>query len=168
MKKLLFILSFLSAVFIFISCKKESHGTTLKVKLTDAPAAYEEVNVDIKEVNVKMDGDTSSWITLPTAAGIYNLLEYQDGVDTLIADAVLTGNKITEIRLVLGSENYIRSGGDSIPMVIPSGSQSGLKIKMNHTLSGEIDYVTLDFDAGLSVKVENGEYKLRPVVKIAE
>ena len=53
-------------------------------------------------------------------------------------------------------------------MLIPSGSQSGLKIKMNHTLNGEIDFVTLDFDAGLSVKVENGEYRLRPVVKIVE
>lgn len=168
MKRILITLFSFSAILVYSSCKKDAHGTTLKVKLTDAPAAYEEVNVDIKEVNVKMDGDTSSWISLPTAAGIYNLLEYQDGVDTLIADAVLTGNKISEIRLVLGTENYIRSGGDSIPMVIPSGSESGLKIKMNHTLNGSIDYLTLDFDAALSVKVENGDYRLRPVVRIVE
>ena len=56
MKKVLFILSSLSTILIFAACKKESHGTTLKVKLTDAPAAYDEVNVDIKEVNIKMDG----------------------------------------------------------------------------------------------------------------
>lgn len=166
MKRILFILFSFSAIVVSTSCKKDSHGTTVKVKLTDAPAAYDEVNVDIKEVNVKMDGDSTSWISLPTAAGVYNLLEYQDGVDTLIAEAVLSGSKIQEIRLVLGSNNYVRTGGDSIPMMVPSGSESGLKIKLNHTLSGNIDYLTLDFDAGLSVKQENGEYRLRPVVKV--
>jgi hypothetical protein len=166
MKRILLTLFSFSVIIVYSSCKKDAQCTTVKVKLTDTPAAYDEVNVDIREVNVKMDNDSSAWITLPTAAGIYNLLEYQDGVDTLIAEAVLSGSKIKEIRLVLGSANYIRTGGDSIPIVVPSGSESGLKIKLNHTLSGNIDYLTLDFDAGLSVKQENGEYKLRPVVKV--
>lgn len=150
----------------YSSCKKDSTGTNLKVKLTDAPAAYDEVNVDIREVSVKMDGDSSEWISLPTAVGIYNLLEYQDGVDTLIADAVLTGNKIKEIRLVLGTENNIKIGAETFPLVIPSGSESGLKIKMDKILNGSVDYLTLDFDAALSIKTEAGGYRLRPVVRI--
>jgi hypothetical protein len=166
MKRMLLILFSISSIFFYTSCKKESGGTTLKVKLTDAPAMYDEVNVDIKEVSVKMDGDSSSWISLQTAAGIYNLLEYQDGVDTLIAEAVLTGSKIKEIRLVLGSENTISAGGETHPLVIPSGSESGLKIKMNKTLNGGVDFLTLDFDAALSVSEENGSFKLRPVIKI--
>src|SRR5215218_7547036 len=134
--KLLTVLLVSSCLFI-ISCKKESAGsTTLKVKLTDAPASYDEVNVDIREVNIKVDGDSAAWITLPTAAGIYNLLEYQDGVDTLISQAVISGAVIKEIRLVLGSENSIKSGSEIYPLTIPSGSESGLKIKMNKTLNG--------------------------------
>ena len=166
MKSKLFVILSLSAGIFFIACKKESGSTTLKVKLTDAPASYEEVNVDIHEVNIKMDGDSASWISLPTTAGIYNLLEYQDGVDTLISQAVLTGKSIKEVRLVLGDENSIKMGGVIHPLIIPSGSESGLKIKMNKTLNGGIDYLTLDFDAALSVKQETNGFKLRPVVKI--
>ena len=165
--KLIAIISITACIFV-ISCKKESGSTTLKVKLTDAPAAYDEVNVDIREVNIKVDGDSAAWISLPTAAGIYNLLEYQDGVDTLISQAVITGAVIKEVRLVLGSENTIKVGSESFPLVIPSGSESGLKIKMNKTLNGGIDYLTLDFDAALSVSQEASGYKLRPVVRILQ
>ena len=165
--KLIAIISISACIFV-ISCKKESGSTTLKVKLTDAPAAYDEVNVDIREVNIKVDGDSAAWISLPTAAGIYNLLEYQDGVDTLISQAVITGAVIKEVRLVLGSENTIKVGSESFPLVIPSGSESGLKMKMNKTLNGGIDYLTLDFDAALSVSQEASGYKLRPVVRILQ
>jgi len=163
--KLISIISF-SVLLFSISCKKESGATTLKVKLTDAPASYDEVNVDIREVNIKTDGDSSNWVSLPTAAGIYNLLEYQDGVDTLISQAVVTGNTIKEVRLVLGSENTIKVGTEIYPLTIPSGSESGLKIKMNKTLNGGIDYLTLDFDAALSINQEISGYKLRPVIRI--
>ena len=54
--KLIAIISITACIFV-ISCKKESGSTTLKVKLTDAPAAYDEVNVDIREVNIKVDGN---------------------------------------------------------------------------------------------------------------
>ncbi|MBL7699277.1 MAG: DUF4382 domain-containing protein [Chitinophagaceae bacterium] len=149
-----------------LSCKKDSDTTRVRINLTDAPAEYDEVNVDIREVNIKTDGDTSGWVSVPTKAGIYNLLEYQDGVDTLIAEALLTGNAIKEIRLVLGDDNTIKKDGESFPLTIPSGSESGLKIKLQQALSGGIADVTLDFDAALSVKSEESGYKLRPVVKI--
>lgn len=154
-------------VLFLISCKKESSGTNLQVKLTDAPAAYDEVNVDIQEVNIKMDDDTG-WISLPTTSGIYNLLDYQNGLDTLIAQTFVTGSTVKEIRLVLGTDNTIVIGGESQPLTIPSGSESGLKIKMNKTLKEGVDYLSLDFDAGLSVSEELSGYKLRPVIKILQ
>ncbi|HUQ67199.1 MAG TPA: DUF4382 domain-containing protein [Flavitalea sp.] len=166
--KMLIILLFCSTLSV-ISCTKQSGGnSTLKVKLTDAPASYDEVNVDIREVNIKVDGDSAEWISLPTTAGIYNLLEYQEGVDTLISEAVINGAVIKEIRLVLGTENSIKSGSEIYPLTIPSGSESGLKIKMNKTLNAGINYLTLDFDAALSVTDESGAYKLRPVIRIAQ
>lgn len=154
-------------VLFLIACKKESSGTNLQVKLTDAPAAYDEVNVDIQEVKIKMDEDTG-WISLPTTAGVYNLLDYQNGLDTLIAQTFVTGSTVKEIRLVLGTENTITVGGESFPLTIPSGSESGLKIKMNKTLKEGVDYLSLDFDAGLSVSEELSGYKLRPVIKILQ
>src|SRR6476620_3938640 len=136
-------------VLFLMACKKESSGTTLKVKLTDAPAAYDEVNVDIREVKIKMDDDSTSWITLSTSAGVYNLLDFQKCVDTLIAQAQVTGSVIKEVRLILGTENYIKIGNDTIPLTIPSGSESGLKIKMNKSIKEGVDYLSLDFDAAL-------------------
>lgn len=163
--KMLMLLAATVLVFLY-SCKKDSESTRVRINLTDAPAMYEEVNVDLREINIKLDGDSAAWISLPTKAGIYNLLDYQNGVDTLISEATLTGSAIKEIRLVLGSDNSIKKDGESYPLTIPSGSESGLKIKMHKVLSGGTADITIDFDAALSIHSEPSGYKLLPVVKV--
>lgn len=156
-----------AALFIlFSSCKKESSGySTLNVRLTDAPADYQEVNVDLESVTVKLADE--SWVQLEAVPGVYNLLGLQNGVDTLIATELLPKGTIKEIRLVLGSNNTIVANGVSYPLVIPSGSESGLKIKVDKKLASSIETLIIDFDAALSVHEEGtGDYKLRPVLKI--
>jgi hypothetical protein len=153
-----------------IACKKESDTTTdFKVKLTDNPYNATEVNVDIQQVRVKMGNDTteSGWVTLNTKAGIYNLLDYQHGIDTLIAQTVIPTGTLKEVRFVLGSENSIMIDSVVYPLTIPSGSESGLKIKLNKQLSAYQDSLVIDFDAALSIYQEGtGDYKLKPVLKI--
>lgn len=163
----LFIAVIFLAAFI-VACKKESGTTTLRIRLTDAPASYEEVNIDLKEVNVKLNDDSSGWITMETKAGIYNLLGLQNGIDTLISEGEFPQGTVKEIRLVLGNENTIKEGGEVHPLTIPSGSESGLKIKLNKSLQGGIDSVIVDFDAAMSVNLESGGYKLRPVIRVVE
>lgn len=41
-----------------------------------------------------------------------------------------------------------------------------LKIKVDKELRGPVDSLLIDFDTALSVKSEEGGYKLRPVVKL--
>ncbi len=173
MKKSLLILTAIVcfASLTIISCKKDdAKGTsTLNVRLTDAPTAYEEVNVDIREVRVKFSDDTlsSGWVTLTTFPGIYNLLAYQNGVDTLLGTGVFPVQVVKEIRFILGPNNTIKDAGVVYPLTIPSGSESGLKIKLNKSLNATLETVIIDFDAALSVKKEGtGDYKLRPVLKI--
>ena len=157
---------------LFISCNKDkTEGTSrLNVRLTDAPTAYEEVNVDIREVRVKFSDDTlsnSGWVTLTTYPGIYNLLAYQNGVDTLLGTGVFPLQVVKEIRFVLGPNNTIKDAGVVYPLTIPSGSESGLKIKINKKLNATLETIIIDFDAALSVTKEGtGDYKLRPVLKI--
>lgn len=165
-------ISVISFTLLFSSCKKDSNeqsSSTLNVRLTDAPAAFDEVNVDIQEVRVKFSdapGD-DGWNTLVTHSGIYNLLAYQNGVDTLIATGVFPTQVLKEIRLVLGINNSIKVGGIVYPLTIPSGSESGLKIKLNRSLQATLENVVIDFDAALSIHQEgNGDYKLLPVLKI--
>ncbi|MCW3073435.1 MAG: hypothetical protein JWP69_504 [Flaviaesturariibacter sp.] len=169
MKKTALCFALAAASFAFYACQKDSSNetSTLKIRMTDAPLAVEEVNIDLKEVRVKLDRDTAQWQTLQTTAGIYNLLALQNGVDTLIAQGSLPTASVKEIRLILGSNNTIKVDGQTHPLTIPSGSESGLKIKIDKKLrASSIDSLLIDFDAALSVKRENDGYKLRPVIKL--
>ena len=154
---------------VTFSCKKEKI-TTLQIRLTDAPLALEEVNVDIKSVKVKFDDDTSNvngWQTLQTNARVYNLLGLQNGVDTILATGNFSQDIVKEIRFELGPNNTVKDNGVVYPLVIPSGGSSGLKIKVNKKLGLTLETLIIDFDVALSVKKEgNGDYKLRPVLKI--
>jgi hypothetical protein len=164
--------SLVALLVVLVSCKKDDNGgtSTLNIRLTDAPTALDEVNVDIREVNVKFSDDstgTDNWVKMTTNAGVYNLLGLQNGVDTLLASAPLPRDVVKEIRLVLGTNNSVKENGVVYPLTIPSGSQSGLKIKVSKKLGATLETLLIDFDAALSVKKEgNGDYKLRPVLKI--
>ncbi len=173
MKKNIMILAAVACIttFAIYSCSKDKNeGTsTLHVRLTDAPTAFEEVNVDIREVRVKFSDDTTNtgWVTLNTFPGIYNLLDYQNGVDTLLATGAFPTQTVKEIRFILGPDNTIKDAGVVYPLTIPSGSESGLKIKVNRTLQATLETIIIDFDAALSVKREGtGDYKLRPVLRV--
>jgi hypothetical protein len=165
MKNILLGTVLLSAV-AFVACNKENQTSTLKLRLTDAPVAADEVNIDLTGVQVKFDKDTSKWVTMEAKTGIYNLLGLQNGVDTLIAQGDYPTGVVKEIRLVVGANNTIVINGQSSPLTIPSGAESGLKIKVNKKLQATIETVVIDFDAALSIKQENDGYKLRPVVKV--
>ena len=75
----------------------------MRVRLTDAPADYQEVNIDLQDIHVKLSGDTAGWVELEPVPGVYNLLGLQNGVDTLIGTKDLPKDVVKEIRLVLGT-----------------------------------------------------------------
>ncbi|MGN6292375.1 MAG: DUF4382 domain-containing protein [Chitinophagaceae bacterium] len=159
------------SLLIFLSaCQKDNsqNTTQLKVHLTDNPYNATEVNVDIKEVNVKLDGvDSANWVSLNTHAGIYNLLDFQNGIDTLLAQGVVPTGNLKEIRFVLGSENSITIDSVNYPLTIPSGSESGLKIKVDKPLRASLDSLVIDFDAAMSIfQTGTKDFKLKPVLRV--
>lgn len=159
----------LIAAVVFISCSKDNPSeSTLHLRLTDQPIAMDSVFVDIRQVLVKVRQDTSEngWVSLQTNAGIYNLLSLQNGVDTLLGTGTLPTGMVKEVRFVLGSNNRVVVNGISYPLTIPSGSESGLKIKVSKNLQATIETLVIDFDAALSIKQEQGGYKLKPVLKV--
>lgn len=172
MKKIALSLSLLAVIVTvaFIACSKDqsNKSTTVKVRLTDNPVMADEVNVDIQQVRVKFSDDSiHGWTDLSTHAGVYDLLGLQNGVDTLLAVGVIPTNIVKEIRLVLGSNNSIKVNNTVFPLTIPSGSESGLKIKINKQLNGTLDSLLIDFDAALSIhQLGNGDYQLKPVLKL--
>ncbi|WP_226063519.1 DUF4382 domain-containing protein [Kaistella polysaccharea] len=161
----------LSAMLLaFTSCQNDSStdgNATLKVHLTDAPGQYEKVEVDIQKL--ELGKSDAAWTTLNLAkAGIYNLLDLNNGVDVLLGETVLPAGAVTQLRMILGSENYVTVDGVRHPLATPSAQQSGLKLNWMETLQPDGAYeIWLDFDADKSVvKQGNGSYLLKPVIRI--
>jgi len=159
-----------AAIAVLIACNKSKNAennTHLIIRLTDNPYNASEVNVDIRQVRVNFRDDSTGWIDLQTNAGIYNLLDFQNGIDTVIAQGTVPADYLKEIRFVLGSNNSIVIDSTTHPMMVPSGSQSGYKIKIDRLLDVTLNSIVIDFDADSSiVKTGNGMYILRPVLKL--
>lgn len=174
------LLIFIGAL-LLSSCKKDSNNSnaqgmsTLKFRLTDAPGDYDAVYVDVQEVRVHVgDEDTTStgsqgWYTLSNVQpGIYDLLDFQNGLDTLIAEDDVPSGNLSQIRLVLGSDNSVVIDSVSYPLKTPSAQQSGLKLNVHYTLEPGLIYkFYLDFDASKSIVEQgNGDYLLKPVIHV--
>lgn len=159
---------------LYISCQKEVNSTNsgsprLKVFLTDAPASYDAVWVDVRDVQINLTNDSvNGWQSLANVhTGLYNLLDLVNGNDTLLADSNVPVGTINQVRLILGANNTIVVNGNTIPLSTPSGQQSGLKINVHQRIdSGLLYNLVLDFDAGRSiVKTGNNKYILKPVIR---
>ncbi len=172
-KKLSIFALFVALVVLSLyACKKSDNGTnnsgksTVSFYLTDDPANYEHVYLDIRQVVVTVSG--SSAVTLaPVRPGIYDLLQFRNGLDTLLVRATLPAGKVEQIRLVLGSNNSVVVGGVEHELTTPSGQESGVKLNLGETFQpGGAYSVWLDFDAAKSiVATGSGKYILKPVIR---
>lgn len=155
------------------SCSEDSESARLVVRLTDAPAKYEALYVDVEKVLVHTseaaDEDEGGWAELDMATDQepINILELKNGVSTLLADKEIPSRKISQIRLVLGEDNSLVTEGEEYSLNTPSAQQSGLKLKVNADLTPGIVYeILLDFDAAKSVvSTGSGKYNLKPVIR---
>jgi hypothetical protein len=171
-KAALFTLGLVS-IFFLNACKKDKEEFgNIVVNLTDAPAGYLQVNVDIQsiEVHVVPNAGNAQWITLPTQSGIYDLLTLQNGIDsTIVTTNQLPAGKITQMRLILGSNNSVMDNNNAVfPLTVPSGSQSGIKLSGPITVNANTTVqVLLDFDASKSVvQTGNQDFQLKPVIQV--
>lgn len=166
MKKI-FILILLTAA--FISCRKEEGPdfgkASLTFRLTDAPAAYDKVNIDVTGMEVIIDDST---ISLDVNKGVYNLLDLVNGKDTLLVEQDIPAGRISQVRLILGNNNTIEVNGEVKQLETPSSQQSGLKLNVDADFEPGIAYeYTIDFDAARSIVVTgNNKYILKPVLRV--
>ena len=156
-----------------VSCNKtDSTTTSFVVRLTDSPGDYEKVNIDIVSVEAHSNAGTQTdgWVTLSTNAGVYDLLELTNGIESVLVNTEYPTGMVSQIRLILGENNSVVVGGVEYPLFTTSGTESGLKILINKELTEGIDYsVLLDFDASRSVITtgvnSNSSYILEPVIR---
>lgn len=170
MKKIQIVLCFTLLIFTMNACKKDSTASTYpySIRMTDGPGPYNAVFIDLQ--GVEITGTDGKAVMLNVHAGIYNLLNFSNGVDTLIATGGLQVSGVQQIRLILGANNSVVVNNVSYPLSTPSADQTGLKLLVNQTLQAGVEYsVLLDFDVNKSIVDEgNGTYRLKPVIRTIE
>ncbi len=82
------------------------------------------------------------WVSVPLFnPGMYNLLDFRNGEDTLLGGVSLPAGKVSRIRLILGDNNQIEMGdGSTVDLKTPSAQQSGLKLNVDADLKPGIPY----------------------------
>lgn len=164
------ILLLLTIILVLFSCKKkpteEVGNGTLNLRLTDSPALYEHLYLDIQEVQV--NHSEKGWITVgPQVAGLYDILAYNNGIDTLLGTKSIQVGTISQIRLILGNSNSIVVNGITSAITVQGSAQSGLKININQEITANATINRwIDFDVAKSVvELGNGQYILKPVLR---
>lgn len=165
--------------------------TSLKIFLTDDPSlSFDQVFIDIQKLEVKVEdsledeqerhdesghdaedrngGTGGGWMALDIHPGVYDILQFRNGLDTLFASGSFSSIRLLKkVRLTLGSQNSVVLNGSSFPLVI-KGKNNIVVIKLNDDLfsntNGQIDF-SLDFDAGRSIRLHGNEFELSPQVK---
>ncbi len=158
-------------VLMIASCDKNQLPTTqtnpiVEFRLTDGPCDYDHLYIDVK--GIEIHSDSTGWQDLqPFNAGIYDILELTNGLDTLLCRTTLPVGTISQIRLILGDNNTLETDGSTYDLAVPSGSTSGLKINLHQQLLANTSYsIWLDFDACKSiVRRGNGTFGLKPVIR---
>jgi len=163
----------LTVTTFWTACTKDNEGggvaggtTPVKVRMTDAPGNFQEVNIDITGVEFKVNGGAT--VDLNVNTGIYNLLDFVNGIDTLIASADVPSGELSQVRLILGVNNSVMVDSVVYPLSTPSAMQSGLKLNVHSTLVPGVLYeLLLDFDANQSIVLQgNADYQLKPVIRV--
>lgn len=123
----------------------------------------------------EMDSDDSSaaskplTFTFPTPRQI-DLMQQQGGSSAVLLSGVNlpTGNYAWIRLMVASTGNTITlSDGSVHTLTIPSGDETGLKLVRGFTVAagGVVDF-TIDFDLRKSIILANGQYILKPVLRI--
>jgi hypothetical protein len=167
--KIIFYAQLLSIILLLIfACNKDNEKSHLSVRLTDSFGNFNAVNIDIQSVEVT--GNRGNTVILNTNNGIYNLLDFTYGLNILIARGEFESGTVSQIKLILGTNNTVIVDGVIYPLSVPSAMQSGLKIQIHKIFEPGVSYtILLDFDANQSIVLQgNGDYILKPVIRIID
>lgn len=120
--------------------------------------------------NHDRDDQGAIWDTLNITPGTYDLLNFANGADTILANANVPKGRIIAFKLTLAdSGNSLVKDSISYPLhLLPGWTTVYVRVFGNNFQSVSSDHykIWIDFDAGRSVvKVFNGDFYLRPVLR---
>ena len=159
---------------LIISCKKELSSSNavppgknqLQVMLTDDPSQlFDSIFLDIQRVEIKVEDSAGieRWDSLNIRTGVYNILNFRNGLDTLLGTGFIPNGRVEKVRITLGSNNFVMFKGITTPPVIPAGMNVitlGVDDDVDHVDHNHIR-LWLDFDGLGSIELHNGKLELK-------
>jgi len=133
----------------------------VRVETFDAPPPEGVEHLNLRVTGLEM-GDSTGWQALRASDTTIDFLALVGGVTALVADTSVPVGLYRELRVMVADTNEIIVSGVSYPLLVPSGAQSGIKVKLDLTVA-EAESVTVYLDFNLSSLVSLGDrYLLRP------
>ncbi len=181
------LLIFTASVLLY-ACQKDISGNggaadlnkphSVTVYLTDHQTpVFDSVFIDLQKLEVKVEDDTlpnDGWINLNIRTGVYNILRFRNGLDTVFAVGTLPNAKIQKIRLTLGTQNSVMKNGQNFPLRVKDEDRqvvANVESSNFDVSNGHLSF-SIDFDAGNSIQVDNSGsgnnngYRLKSHIKI--
>jgi len=171
-----------------VSSNGHSGTSSVHVYLTDDPSlVFDKLFLDIRQLEIKVEdndqerhenehqrdvddndghGDKSGgWMTIPVNAGVYDILRFRNGLDTLFGTGSFPAiQKLKKIRLTLGNNNSVVINGVNIPLAVKD-QDNFVVIKIDESTvninSGGITHLWIDIDGSRSVSRHGNNFELK-------
>ncbi len=157
---------------IFVAaCEKDvtknpaAQSNSFTIKMTDAPADYSALQVEIEGVEAYLEG--SGWVTLSDQAQVVSVLELTNGNEITIATQTgLEAGTYTALALYIGDDNFlvIDENGNQISLNLEGGQRVEFDINEQLSATGHAE-VLLDFNVATSiVESSAGSFHFNPEI----
>jgi hypothetical protein len=174
------ILALASTSLIFLgSCKKDKdkdeETKKVEVRMTDAPASFASLNLEVKAIEIFIEG--TGWTNLSSETKTFDVLALTNGkYISLGSSTEFKAGNYTKVKVIFGDKLDLKAYGKTDMGLINFTASVNANASWEGTKSVEIDLYayaqsdndivfTLDFDVAKSV-VENAVgYSVKPVIK---
>lgn len=147
-------------------------GGNFKVRMTDSPADFEALDVEIAEVEVY--SETSGWVELSSESQFVDVLSLTNGSEAEIGFASgLEAGHYTQLRITFGNDNNlsVMAGADlgglssllTLDLALQDSHQVVIEIDEQISSENSAD-ILLDFNVAASVIQQGNDYILDPVM----
>ncbi len=188
----------IAALISFSACQKNFSSNAsaagkeqLSLYLTDGPGFFDNVYIDIRSVKVLVDtskntrdhdnddwdrrgaDDTKKdssfvWENLNIKPGVYDILKFRNGADTILANSNITAGSIRLIKIEIGTNNSVVKDSVTYPIYLPAGAMNYILLKLRGDECEKYDAnkkrLWLDFDVARSIFQGNdNKFYIRPV-----
>ena len=143
----------------------------VRVMMTDAPfpiGMVSEANVSVTRIEMRAKGsdNDSAFRLLSDVDTVLNLMDLQNGVIATLGEVEMPAGEYDEVRIITGDAEIILTDARSFDLKVPSGSQTGIKVKLNPGIvveDGQTSDVLLDYDLSKSFVVKGNPSKVEGI-----